>query len=53
MSVAKWVEAAVPFVARLIEEAFSRRVDQQKALLLLSDRLKLRAEAQKRLDARK
>ena len=53
MSVAQWVEAALPFLFKLVEEVFTSRVDQEKAMLLLADRLKLRAQAQARLDKRK
>lgn len=49
----KAVDAALPVVVRLIENALTSSTDQGKAYELLGDRLKLRASAQARLDARK
>lgn len=51
--VMKVVEKLLPTVIGLIGRALSRSSDQQLAMLLLADRLKLRAYAQAKLDTRR
>ena len=53
MSVADFVKSAFPVFVRLLENAFTSTLDQAAAADLLADRLRLRASAQRKLDARR
>lgn len=52
-TVARVVEGLVPVVARLIENALTKGEDRAAAWERMADVAKLRASAQKKLDARR